>query len=148
MITHEQEIVINRPVEAVFAYLTDVSTYPRWQPDLVEYRLTSAGPLAVGSTGVAVRNVMGHREESTWQVTELVPNAKCTVKSTSGSLAYEIANTLQPEGDFTRVIVRFEAQPTGLLKIAEPLMAGAAKKGFAEGYQNLKALLEGQPVHK
>src|SRR5262249_24519277 len=76
MITHEEEIIINRPVEAVFAYLTDVSTYPRWQPDLIEYRLTSAGPLTTGSTGVAVRSVMGQRDESTWQVIELVPNAR------------------------------------------------------------------------
>src|SRR5262249_24687247 len=123
-------------------YLTDVSTYPRWQPDLIEYRLTSAGPRTTGSTGVAVRSVMGQRDESTWQVIELVPNARYTVKSTSGPLAYEIATTLEPVGDSTRVSVRFQAQPTGLLKIAEPLLASAARKGFAEGYQKLKALLE------
>lgn len=142
MITHELEILINRPVEAVFAYLTDVTTYPRWQPQLVEYRQTSAGPLAVGSTGVAVRTVMGQRNESTWQVTELVPTSTYTVKSTSGPLAYEHEHTLQPEGSGARLRVRFQAQPTGLLKIAEPMMAGAIKKDFGEGYQHLKALLE------
>jgi hypothetical protein len=61
MITHELEIRVNRPVEVVFASLTDVTTYPRWQSGLVECRQTSAGPLALGSTGIEVRTVMGQR---------------------------------------------------------------------------------------
>jgi uncharacterized protein YndB with AHSA1/START domain len=142
VITHELEMVIHRPVEVVFAYLTDVATYTRWQPGLVEYRQTSAGPLAVGSTGIAVRTVMGQRTESTWQVTELIPNTTYTVKGTSSPLAYEIAQTLQPAGGATQLHVRFQARPTGLLKIAEPVMAGAITRDFAAGYQHLKALLE------
>jgi len=144
MITHELEIRINQPVEAVFAYLTDLTTYTRWQSGLVEYRQTSAGPLAVGSTGIAVRTVMGQRNASTWQVTELVPPATYTVKGTSSPLAYEIAQTLQPTGDGTALHVRFQAQPTGLLKIAEPVMAGAITRDFEDGYQHLKALLENE----
>jgi hypothetical protein len=142
MITHELEILINRPVGVVFAYLTDVTAYTRWQSQLVDYRQTSAGPLAVGSTGIAVRTVMGQRTESTWQVTELIPSTAYTVKGTSGPLAYEIAHTLQPAGSSTRLHVRFQAQPTGLLKIAEPVMAGAIKKDLEDGYHKLKALLE------
>jgi len=142
MITHDLEILINRPVEVVFAYLTDITTYPRWQSQLVEYRQTSAGPLAVGSTGVAVRTVMGQRTESTWQITELVPTSTYALKSTSGPLAYEHAHTLQPEGSSTRLRVHFQAQPTGLLKIAEPMMAGTVKKELDAGYQRLKALME------
>jgi uncharacterized protein YndB with AHSA1/START domain len=147
MIAHELEIVINRPVEVVFAYLTDLTTYTKWQLGLAEYRQTSAGPLAVGSTGIAVRTVMGQRDESTWQVTELIPDSTYTVKSTSGPLAYEICNTLQPTGGGTKVHVRFQAQPTGLLKIAEPVLSGMIKRDFMEGYQHLKTLLEIEQVH-
>ncbi|HEV2461089.1 MAG TPA: SRPBCC family protein [Ktedonobacterales bacterium] len=149
MITHELEIRINRPVEDVFAALTDLTTYPRWQPGLMEYRQTSAGPLAVGSTGIAIRTVMGQRTESTWQVTELTSPTTYTVKGTSSPLAYEIAHTLQPAGDDdTTLHMRFQAQPTGLLKIAEPVLAGAIKRDFEEGHQHLKALLEGEPARK
>lgn len=141
MITHEQEIVINRPVADVFAFLTDFANYPRWQEDLVEYRQTSAGPLTIGSTGSEVRNVLGHRQEATWQVTELKPNELYATRG-SGAFAYEIRNTFQAEGSATRVRVRFQGQPTGLLRVAEPLMAGAVTKGFSEGYENMKRLLE------
>lgn len=148
MIAHELEIHIHRPVEVVFASLTDVTTYTRWQSGLVEYRQTSAGPLAVGSTGVAVRTVMGQRTESTWQVTELTPPTTYTVKGTSSPLAYEIAHTLWPTDGGTQLHVRFQAQPTGLLKIAEPVLAGAVKRDFGEGYQHLKALLESEPARE
>jgi uncharacterized protein YndB with AHSA1/START domain len=145
MITHEFEIRINRTVEVVFAALTDLTTYPHWQAGLVEYRQTSAGPLTVGSTGIAVRTVMGQRTESTWQVTELIPNTRYTVKGASGPLAFELAHTLQPAGDgSTTLQVCFQAQPTGLLKIAEPVLAGAITRDFEEGHQHLKALLESE----
>ncbi len=142
MISHEQDVVINRPVEAVFSFLTDLRTYPSWQKDIVEYRQTSPGPLTVGSTGVVVRNVAGFHDQSTWQVAELVPNSSYVIKSTSGSLAYKITNSLHAEGDATHIHVRFQAEPTGLLKIAEPVMAGMIKQGFSDGYQNLKRILE------
>ena len=147
MITHELEIRIHRPVDVVFAALTDLTTYPRWQAELVEYRQTSAGPLAVGATGIAVRTVMGQRNELTWQVTELIPNTRYTVKGTSGPLAYELLHTLQPAGDGSAALqVRFQAQPTGLLKIAEPVLGGAVKRDFDDGYQHLKVLLESEPA--
>ena len=146
MITHEFEIRIHRPVEDVFASLADVTTYTRWQPGLVEYRQTSAGPLAVGSTGIEVRTVMGQRNESTWQVTELIPPTTYTVKGTSGPLAYEIAHMLQQADSSTKLHVHFQAQPSGLLKIAEPVLAGAVRRDFEAGYQNLKALLESEQV--
>lgn len=142
MISHEQDVVINRPVEAVFGFLTDLSAYPSWQKDIVEYRQTSPGPLTAGSTGVVVRNVMGFHDESTWRIAELVPNSLYVIKSTSGSLAYEITNSLHAEGAATHIHVRFQAEPTGLLKVAEPVMAGAIKQGFSEGYQNMKRILE------
>ena len=146
MITHELEIRVNRPVEVVFASLTEVTTYPRWQSGLVECRQTSAGPLALGSTGIEVRTVMGQRTESTWQVTELLFPTTYRVKGTSGPLAHEIAHTLQPATGSTQLYVRFQAQATGLLKIAEPVLAGAIKRDFDDGYQRLKALLESEPA--
>lgn len=143
MITFEHEIDIARPIDTVFAFLTNVSRYPEWQQGLAEYRQTSDGPLAVGTTGIAVRNIMGQRDESTWQVTEYVPNTSYVV-TIAGSLAGEIANTLQPVGNGTHVRVRFQAESKGLMRIAEPIMAGFVKKEFTDGYGKMKELLESQ----
>ena len=95
-----------------------------------------------GSTGVVVRSVMGFHDEPTWWIAEFVPNSLYVIKSTSGSLDYQITNSLHAEGGATHIHVRFQAEPTGLLKVAEPVMAGAIKQGFSDGYQNMKRILE------
>ena len=45
--------VIGRPVEDVYAVLTDVAKIPLWTPGVREARQTSDGPLAPGSTMVS-----------------------------------------------------------------------------------------------
>jgi len=43
-------MVIGRPVEEVFAYVMDVSNWPKWNTYLLEVAKTSKGPLGVGTT--------------------------------------------------------------------------------------------------
>jgi uncharacterized protein YndB with AHSA1/START domain len=142
MISFDLEITINRPVETVFAFATDPSTFSQWQPAIVESRQTSPGPRGVGTTGVNVRQVMGQRVESTFEITAYTPNASLTVRSTSGPVAYEIAYAYQPADGGTRVSLHFQGDPKGFFKLAEPLLASTIKKDFEEDYQRLKVLLE------
>jgi uncharacterized protein YndB with AHSA1/START domain len=46
----EASVAINRPVEAVFARLTDVGNWSEWNPRLLEVEQTSKGPMGVGTT--------------------------------------------------------------------------------------------------
>ena len=48
-LTHS--IVIRRPVEQVFAFVTDLRNETRWQPEIELVRQTSAGELGVGVYG-------------------------------------------------------------------------------------------------
>jgi uncharacterized protein YndB with AHSA1/START domain len=50
MIKIESSVVINRPVEDVFAYTTDFSRYTEWIPEVKESKKTSADPVGVGAT--------------------------------------------------------------------------------------------------
>ncbi|HEV2238735.1 MAG TPA: SRPBCC family protein [Ktedonobacterales bacterium] len=143
MITHDEQVVINRPIEAVWAFLTDISTYTRWQEDLIEARQTSPGPFTVGAKGITARKVMGQRDESTWEVTDLTPPSTF-VLAIGGGLKGTITNRLEQEGSGTRVLARMHAEATGLLRIAEPVMAGVIKKGFGDGYRAMKRILESQ----
>ncbi len=61
----ETSVVINRPIEDVFNYSTDPGNTPEWQTGLLESRLTSAGPIGVGSTIRDVRMFMGRQAAST-----------------------------------------------------------------------------------
>jgi uncharacterized protein YndB with AHSA1/START domain len=46
----EQSVEINRPVEEVFAYATDIKNWPKWHETLLKAEQTSAGELGVGTT--------------------------------------------------------------------------------------------------
>lgn len=47
---HEARIVVQRPIEEVWASLTDERNLPRWSPAWLGARLTSTGPLGRGTT--------------------------------------------------------------------------------------------------
>jgi uncharacterized membrane protein len=42
--------VVNRPLEVVFAYLSDFMNLPEYEPWVEKVKATTAGPIGVGST--------------------------------------------------------------------------------------------------
>ena len=60
MIQHEVTIYLNRPVEQVFAFLTDPDNLRTWQSNLIETERLTDKPLRVGSRFREVRQ-MGRR---------------------------------------------------------------------------------------
>jgi hypothetical protein len=60
----DASIVINRPVEAVWAYTTDFANATVINPAAREQRLTSEGPPRKGSTYVWIGELWGRRFES------------------------------------------------------------------------------------
>ena len=55
----EASVVIDRPAETVWKFVSDYSNYPRIDPDILEFKQTSVGPIAVGSTFEANRKKEG-----------------------------------------------------------------------------------------
>jgi uncharacterized protein YndB with AHSA1/START domain len=144
MISFDLDQTIGRPVAAVFAFLNDASTASQWQPAVVDQRVTSEGPVGVGTTGINIRQVMGQRVESTWRVTAHTPDRGFTVQSTSGPVSYQLTYTLTPSASGTLLQLHFEGEPKGFFKVAEPLLAGAIKKDYTDDLGRLKGVLESQ----
>ncbi len=46
----EHSVVINRPIEQVFEYVTNIENAPKWKSRLLEVTRTSEGPVGVGTT--------------------------------------------------------------------------------------------------
>ena len=64
MIKIETSIVINRSIEEVFAFVTDVEKMPQRSAELLEAKKTSEGPVGVGTTFSAVAKFLGRRMEN------------------------------------------------------------------------------------
>src|SRR5437762_12825692 len=92
----EGSTVIDRPVEAVFAYATNPDTWPRWTTAVQEARITSGGPLGQGATIRTVAQFMGRTFEVDQVIIEYEPNRVMNGKTTSGSVEFLITNTFEP----------------------------------------------------
>jgi uncharacterized membrane protein len=143
MFTVDIGTVINRPVEEVFAFLSNFENWPKWAAGLIEARKTSDGPIGRGTIWRSVSNVLGQRVESEAEVTEYEPNRKIRWKYKPGAIqqAKGQATFDRVEGG-TRVGLTLEGESGGLLKLAEPVFANLAKRQFEAGLANLKDLME------
>jgi hypothetical protein len=138
----EITIVIERPMEDVFAVLTDVSKAPAWTPGLTEVRRSGDGPLQVGTTLFYTGSFLGRSYESASTITEFVASERFASKTTSGPFYLEIASRLEPVANGTRVATVYRGESHGFFKIAEPIVTRLARKQFETANVNLKALME------
>ncbi len=139
----EVSTTINRPIEEVFALLSDFSNNPKWASGSVEApKKTSDGPIGVGTTWHSVGKFLGRRIESDTEVTEFEANRKIAAKSKSGPFPVEFTMTLEPVDGGTRVSQTIEAEPGGFFKLAEPLLVTIARRQFQNDLDNLKDLME------
>jgi uncharacterized membrane protein len=133
---------IDRPVEDVFAVLSDPETSPQWSSASLESKKTSEGPIGVGTTSRSVSKLLGRRIETELEITEFEPNRRFVLHSKSGPFPLQATVNFERLDGGTRVNVTVEAEPGGFFKLAEPLIVRTAKRQFQNDLDNLKDLME------
>ena len=146
MIKVEKGVIINRPIEEVFAYVGDQTNAPQWQSGVVEVRRTTEGPLSVGTTHTFVRNFMGRRMEASNEYVTYEPNKIITFKSTSGPVRFEASYLFESTAEGTKLTSRIEMHAAGLFGLAEPLIAAGLRREMKAAFGVLKDLLENGAV--
>jgi uncharacterized membrane protein len=146
MATLEISTVINRPLEEVFAFLSNPENGPKWSSGSSDVTIMSAGPIGVGSTYRSVRTFLGRRIESEIEVTAYEPNRSYATKSTSGPFPMESRVTFERAEGGTRVSATLVGEPGGFFKLAEPLLVSMIKRQFDADLANLKDLMEAHAV--
>ncbi len=142
MAVTETTITINRPVDAVFKVLTTPEDTPKWSPSAVEEKLTSPGPVGVGSTRRAVIKSGGRTMTNETVVTEFEPNRKVTMRSTSATVPFSATWSFSAVPGGTQVDWRWDFRPRGLLRPLGPLVAAIFKRGFVNDLARLKRMME------
>jgi uncharacterized membrane protein len=146
MIKVDVSIVINRPVETVFAFMTDHRNDVRWQDGLLEVRQTPNGPADVGTLVTEVRKFMGRRIETTGEITELIPNVKSVRRTVNGPMEVNGYLAFESVSGGTRVTHHMEMQTKGFFTLADPLVAGNLRRSLAATLSDAKDLLENSIV--
>jgi len=133
---------IKRPLEDVFAVLSNPESSPTWSSSSIESKKTSAGPIGVGTTWRSVSKFLGRRIETEMEMTEFEPNRMFASRSKSGPFPLQATVTFERVEGGTRVDATIEAEPGGFFKLAEPLIVSIAKRQFQSDFDNLKDLME------
>ena len=133
---------VRRPVEDVFAVLTNVELTGRWYPARVEEWWTSPPPHGIGSTRRARVWVLGRAVENDAVVTAYDPPRLAAMKGTSPSAPFGVTLRFQPEGDGTRVDVESAFDLRGVMKLLAPMFVPNYERGWERGMGNLKRMME------
>jgi carbon monoxide dehydrogenase subunit G len=141
--TISESILIQRPPDDVFDFVTDPTKTALWQTTVDESRQVTPGPMAVGTRTTDVRRFLGRRIESQWEVVEHDPPRRSAVRGVSGPIPFTGTYTLEPvEGGATRFTSSVELDAHGFFKLAEPIFAGIARREVRSNLGHLKDLLE------
>lgn len=141
-IREELSVVIDRPIEEVFAFATEPENEPLWQSTSLETEQTSGGPVGVGTTFRNTSKFLGRRIDSTYEVTENEPPRRQCVRVTSGPIPGSGCYLFEPAEGGTRFTQRFEAEIGGFFRLAEPLVGRAIRRQMDVDMATLKDLLE------
>jgi uncharacterized protein YndB with AHSA1/START domain len=109
----EFSTVINRPIEEVFALLSNPENSPKWNSGSVEVKKTSAGPIGVGTTYRSVRTFLGQRIEGETEFIAYEPNRSYATKSKSGPFPVKSGVTFERVEGGTRVTGTLVGEPGG-----------------------------------
>lgn len=142
MLKWEASVDISRPIDEVFAYVTDPAKAPEWASWILENTLEGGGPVGVGSRIRGVWKFLGRSQDFRGEVTQYDPPSKFAMRTVSGGLhGYAEAQLESIEGG-TRFRNRYESETGGLFKLADPIVAPLAKRALEADLHTLKALLE------
>lgn len=143
MATHiTSSITIGRPIEDVFAALTNVENTEKWFPARVKEWWTSEPPYGVGSTRHAVLTIGWFRSENDAVATVYEPPRRAVLRGISKNAPFEATLTFEPVESGTRVEAMTELSLRGPATLFGPLFARWYGNSWDRGLVKFKALME------
>ena len=138
MLKFRNTIRIDRPIEEVFAFLSDFENIPKWNYYVLEVRQLSENPIGTGTTYHQVRKT----DEQDFHITEFEANRTVAVKTLpQSSPSFERRFTLYEEGNTTRIMDEWKLD-TGRPAVFERLARRRVESAVAENLAKLQELLE------
>ena len=146
MIRVEESTVIARPSDEVFSFVSDQTNAVRWQSGIVDIRRLTDGPPGVGTRHAFTRTLMGRRMTGENEYVEFEPGRRVAFRTTSGP-GLLASYAVEPTPSGTRLTSTIELDVSGIMSIAEPLVARALKRDVTANLARLRAILEESPTH-
>jgi carbon monoxide dehydrogenase subunit G len=142
MFKFEKSVLINRPQQEVFGFVTDLSNDSKWQSGIESVERTSDGPIGAGSTWRYKLKFLGREVEAEIEMTGYEPPNQARVKSIGGPVPMENTYTFESKDGGTQMTFSGQAEIGGFFKMAEGLVGKQLEKQMEADAAGLKKLLE------
>jgi uncharacterized membrane protein len=140
MINVQAGIMIERPIEEVFAYVADPRNLPAWSSAVVSVR--PADGATSPTRYVMERNLPVGLATNEFEVVAEQPNREFTLRTTSGPTPFAYRIRFTPVGQGTRLDVDVSASLGLAGGAAGPLARAFVRRGVNDNLATLKAILE------
>jgi len=137
----EASVVIDRPVEEVFAYMKEIKNWLQWNAGMLEAEQSSEGSIGVGTTYRGVSQSMGQRMEWTSEVTAYEPDKKVVQRLHSGPMLFDQIFAFEPVEGGIKLTLGGEGETGGFFKLAEPILKRRMQKEMDGNLSTFKGIL-------
>jgi uncharacterized membrane protein len=138
----EESVIIDSPIEEVWKFLIDLSNVPKWETAILEMRMTSAGPVSVGSTWDVRRK---DKRIIPQRCIEYEPNRKFSFEVPSGVAKGTIGTySMETIEGKTRFTATVDFKVNGFYKLIGPFIIRGERKEGVASLGNLKRILESE----
>ncbi len=133
-------IIIDRPIDEVFAFVTNLNNETRWQLEIKSVILE--GPLQAGGTFRELRVTFGRTYDWHFRITEFDPPYRITVDTINGTTRYRGSRIFEAVEGGTKVTEIGELEMPRFLRVLNPLFSQLSRRPLRLAYGRLKQLLE------
>ncbi len=137
----ERTVTVTRPVDEVFAYLSDFTHTEEWDSGTV--RTTRVGgDGGVGTTYHNVSRFLGREVEIEYVVQRVVPREEFALRGENGTTVAHDTLTFREVAGGTQVTYRGDFAFKGPLKLFAPLTVPVFNRLFDEGAKGIQRVFE------
>ena len=139
----EESVEINRPLQEVFNYVSEVGNYPEWMAHALEVRKDTPGSPQQSDSFVVTIKSVGRRFETPYERTSYEADRRYTDRAMGGPIPNQRWHSeFQEVPGGTRFTRAVDVESSGLLKVLQPLQKRAAERQLRKDLQTLKGVVE------
>lgn len=143
MLKFSTDLKVNRPVEKVFAWLTNTENQAKFDKSSLEMEVLTPGPWRTGTQFRELRDLGGRQTEVLSEIAELEPNRCFVIRSKTGP-GWLGTWIFEPEGSGTRLHWTGQLNMKGFARLLEPMIGRQMRSQIDRQFAQLPHLIENE----
>jgi hypothetical protein len=141
MLKFSADLRVDRPVDKVFAWLTNTENQGKFDKGSLKLDLLTPGPWRAGSRFRELRDLGGRKTEVLSEVAELEVNKRFVIRSKTGP-GWLGTWLFEPEGTGTRLRWTGQMSMKGFARLLEPFIGKQMRPQIERQFSQLPGLIE------